>query len=111
HSLDPSLRTALHAIELKLMDTKAKFNGDRTKSRRNELAYPGFTARLRTMISGALAGPTGTHRRQYDVIVNEYKEALRRLKQIVNVDMPALNRKLNKAGAPWTPGRSLPRIK
>jgi photosystem II stability/assembly factor-like uncharacterized protein len=110
HRLDSSFNNSVRDIELKLMDINAKFRGDSTKSRRNESAYPGFNGRLSRMTSGALAGPTGTHRSQYDVIVSEYKEALRDIKRVLNVDMPALNRKLDKAGAPWTPGRPLPRI-
>ena len=62
--LDPALLNDVQALELKLMDINEAFNGDPTKSRRNESAYPGFRSRLRTMTSGAMGsteGPTNTH--------------------------------------------------
>ena len=108
--LEPEVGNDVRAIELKLLDVDAQFNGDPTKSRRNELAYPGFNSRLRRMVSGALAGPTGTHRAQYDIVVNEYKKALAEVQAVLRSDLPRLNQKLDKAGAPWTPGRALPKI-
>ena len=110
HGLDPKLELEARAIELKLMDVAEKFSGDRTKSQRNENAYPGFSSRLRTMASGALAGPTGTHRAQYDIVVKEYKDALAALNVVLRRDLPVLNKKLDQAGAPWTPGRAIPKL-
>ena len=112
--LDPALLNEVRALELKLLDINEAFSGDPTKSRRNESAYPGFRSRLRTMTSGAMGsteGPTDTHRQQYEIIVAEYQGVAEQVSQLLDVDLPALNAKLDAAGAPWTPGRSIPAIK
>lgn len=112
--LDPALLNDVRALELKLMDINEAFNGDPTKSRRSESAYPGFRSRLRTMTSGAMGsteGPTDTHRQQYEIIVAEYQGVAEQVSQLLDVDLPALNAKLDAAGAPWTPGRKVPDIK
>ena len=109
--LAPSLKVEIRKLELELMDINEKFNGDPTKSRRNESAYPGFNSRLRTMMFGAMGsseGPTGTHMQQYDIVVEEYEEVIDELREIVDSKIPALNEKLDEAGAPWTPGRGIP---
>ena len=110
-NLDPEMQIDLREIEERLMDVREKFNGDPTKSRRNEMAYPGFMSRLRTMMFGAMGsttGPTGTHRAQYDIVLAEYEEVIDDLRKIIEDDLPAMNEKLDDAGAPWTPGRGIP---
>ncbi len=112
--LPPATLNEVRELELQLTDILEKFNGDPTKSRRNESAYPGFTSRLRTMMSGAMGsteGPTGTHMQQYDVVVDEYQQVSDQLKELVDEKIPALNEKLDEAGIPWTPGRGIPDIK
>ncbi len=111
--LDPSILIQLRSLEERLLDIDEKFNGDPTKPRRNEAAYPGFNSRLQTMMFGAMAstaGPTGTHRGQYDIIVEEYKDVIGKLLEITETELPAINKKLDEAGAPWTPGRGIPKI-
>ena len=112
--LDPELMNEIRSLELELTDINEKFNGDPTKSRRNESAYPGFLSRLRTMVMGAMGsteGPTGTHMQQYDIVVDEYESISDQLDKLVNKKLPALNKKLDEAGAPWTPGRRIPDLK
>ena len=112
--LDPALLQDVRALEVKLMDINEAFNGDPTKSRRSESAYPGFRSRLRTMMSGAVGsteGPTETHRQQFAIIAAEYQGVAEQVSQLLDVDLPALNAKLDAAGAPWTPGRKIPGIK
>ena len=109
--LDVTLVNEVRELELRLMDVMEKFNGDPTKSRRNESAYPGLQSRIRTMMGGAmssLTGPTGTHRNQYDIAGEEYEEVIGDLRTLVDEDIPALFEKLDEAGAPWTPGRKIP---
>ena len=48
---------------------------------------------------------------EYDIVVAEYEEVIGDLRQLVETDLPALNEKLDEAGAPWTPGRKIPDIK
>ena len=111
--LDYGLLKEVRELELELMDIREKFNGDRTKSRRNESAYPGFNSRLRTMMFGAMGsteGPTGTHMQQYEIVLEEYRAVEQQLREIVKTKVPGLDQKLDDAGAPWTPGRNIPDI-
>ena len=112
--LDSEMQIELRAVEEKLMDVREKFNGDPTKSRRNEAAYPGFMSRLNTMMKGAMGsttGPTETHKAQYGIVLEEYEEVIDDLKAILAEDLPGINEKLDEAGAPWTPGRGIPELK
>ncbi len=112
--LDPALLNEVRRLELMILDIKEKFDGDPTRARRNEAAYPGFMGRLRTMMFGAMGsfeGPTTTHMRQYDIVRDEFEQALAMIRKLVDEEIPALNRKLDEAGAPWTPGRDIPAIK
>ncbi len=112
--LDPAMLNEVRALEIRLMDIMEKFDGDPTKSRRNEAAAPGINSRIQNMMSGAMGsteGPTGTHRRQYEIAVEEYEAVIGDLRQLVETDLAALHQKLDEAGAPWTPGRKIPEFK
>ena len=109
--LDFEMLKEVRELEIELMDIREKFNGDPTKSRRNESAYPGFTSRLRTMMLGAMGsteGPTGTHMQQFDIVLDEYKSVEQQLRELVDTKIADLNQKLDEAGAAWTPGRKIP---
>lgn len=109
--LDPEMGNQVRALEIRLMDILEKFNGDPTKTRRNESAYPGLQSRIRTMMGGAmssLTGPTGTHQRQYEIAGEEYEEVIGDLRTLIEDDVTALFDELDEAGAPWTPGRKIP---
>ncbi len=110
-NLELTLLNEVREVKTRLMDVMEKFNGDPTKTRRNESDYPGFAGRVRTMMFGAMAsyeGPTGTHRNQYEVVDEEFSEALESLREILETAIPGLQDKLDSAGAPWTPGRKIP---
>ncbi len=112
--LEPEMLNDVHNLQMQLRDITEKFDGDPTKSRRNEAAYPGFNSRLRTMMFGAMGsteGPTGTHKKQFDIVLDEYQQVADTLKQLVEQEIPDLNKRLDDAGAPWTPGRGIPEVK
>lgn len=112
--LDASLLNDVRAIKLQLMDVMEQFEGDPTKPQRNEPAAPGISRRVRTMMFGAMGsteGPTGTHKRQYEIALKQFQKASKELEKIVNVEIPKLSKKLDAANAPWTPGRKIPRVK
>ena len=96
------------------MDVMERFNGDPTKARRNESAPVGLNSRIRTMMFGAMGsseGPTGTHRRQYEIARKEFEAAVKELRAIAEQELPAFHNELDKANAPWTPGRKIPVLK
>ncbi len=109
--VDPALWKDIRALQIRLLDLQEKFDGDRTRSRRNEDAMPGLQSRLRSAMFGAMgstAGPTGTHRRQYEIALEEFETLSDDLKTLIEEDVPAMLERLDELGAPWTPGRKLP---
>ena len=109
--LDPALENEVRALEIRLLDIEEKFDGDPTKTKRNEAEAPGLNGRLRNAMFGAMGsteGPTGTHRRQFEIAGEEFEAVVGDLRTLVEVDLAALHEKLDEAGAPWTPGRKIP---
>lgn len=109
--VDPALWKEIRALQLRLLDVQEKFSGDPTRSKRSEDAMPGLSSRLSTAMFGAMGstiGPTGTHRRQYEIASEEFDAVMVELNKILDTDLPALHKRLDDLGAPWTPGRRIP---
>ncbi|MEW5915927.1 MAG: glycosyl hydrolase, partial [Gemmatimonadota bacterium] len=53
----------------------------------------------------SLGRPTATHQEQYQIASELFAIELTKLQQIVSRDVPALERELERVGAPYTPGR------
>ena len=51
------------------------------------------------------ARPTQTQMDQYTHAAAEFEGVLAQLRQLIEVDLQALENKMEAAGAPWTPGR------
>ena len=56
-------------------------------------------------------GPTKTHRADYQIAREEFQEVYGQLKKLIEVDFVNLQKKLEAAGLPWTPGRPIPKLK
>jgi hypothetical protein len=109
--VDPALWNEIRALQVRLQDIQEKFAGDPTRTKRNEDAMPGLQRRLSTAIMGAMSsteGPTGTHRRQYEIAGEEFEAVLVELRKLLDEDMPSISKKFDELGAPWTPGRPIP---
>jgi photosystem II stability/assembly factor-like uncharacterized protein len=101
----------LRRIELALKDVRARLAGDPVRARLSEPRAPGILDRL-AQIAGTdwhtTTGPTETERRSLDVAESELSEAKDALDGLLTTDIPELEQALNRAGAPWTPGRRPP---
>jgi hypothetical protein len=53
----------------------------------------------------SIASPTQTQVNQYKVAAQEFEAVLVQLHQLIEVDLAKLEKQLEAAGAPWTPGR------
>jgi photosystem II stability/assembly factor-like uncharacterized protein len=107
-----TLRDEARALELRLMDLRERLTGDPTRPRRNEPAMPGIVDRVQTAVYGSYGvttQPTGTHRQMYDLARREFEEVYADLRQLIEADLPALEDRLEAAGAPYTSGRRMPR--
>ncbi len=53
----------------------------------------------------SLARPTATHEQQYQITLDLFGVQRAALRQLVESDVPAIERELDRLGAPYTPGR------
>lgn len=109
--VDPEVWNEVRALQIKLLDLDEAINGDNTRAQRNEDSMPGIQGRLRGAMFGAMGsteGPTATHQRQYEIAAEQFKAIEGDLRNVLEKEVPELFKKLDKMGAPWTPGRKLP---
>jgi len=109
--VDGNLLSEARSLELRLMDLQEAMNGDRTLPRRGEAAMPGIQGRIRTVIFGSMSStsaPTATQQEGYRIAAALFTETYDDLKQLIEVDLPAFQQRLEAAGVPWTPGRGMP---
>jgi hypothetical protein len=105
---DGDLALQVRELERRLEDIRIELDGDASVARRNEATAPSISDRLNTVIYGQWAtttNPTTSHRHGYELASQQFTPLLARLKQLVTVDLVALENKAEVAGAPWTPGR------
>ena len=117
-----SIRSALHeapaaeaqlgpeadAIEKQNTEILRAMRGDVALAARNENIAPSINDRMTGIMEGerfSLAKPTQTHITDYAIASEELTAQLARFKNLVQVDLAKLEREMEAAGAPWTPGR------
>jgi hypothetical protein len=72
-----------------------------------EADVPGIVTRLRSITAGhwqSTYGPTATHRRSLEIAVRDLEQVMPELRK-AEADLQQLERRLEAAGAPYTPGR------
>ena len=105
---DPALAERLRDVESRLRDLLVDLRGDRVVRSHAEPTSPSILERVEQIISGhwtSTAGVTGTHRRNYRIAADAFDPLLERLRQLIGVDLVAIEDELEAAGGPWTPGR------
>lgn len=88
-------------------------SGDRIWRSHNEGVPASIAERIQAAASpgrGATQHPTKTAQEQYQIGTDELAVQIPKLRKLVEVDINALERQLDAAGAPATPGR-LPELK
>jgi len=98
----------LQGIDARLNVLQTKLRGDRTKARLEEPTSPSIRSRVEEIVGDqwdVTSAPTKTQRDAYDYASDEFREALGQLRELIEKDLAELERKLEAAGAPWTPGR------
>ncbi|NOZ63110.1 MAG: glycosyl hydrolase [Calditrichaeota bacterium] len=96
------------ALEASVDSLLIKFVGDRTISRRNENPPTSLSSRLRTMAythRRSTSDITTTEKDAYKIIKDEFVPLYQKVKEIHDVRLPELEKKLEAIKAPWTPGR------
>ena len=83
-------------------------SGDAEMAKRNEPVASSINDRTEAIMEGerfSLAKPTQSHVEDYNIAAAEFAEQLGRLRTLVEVDLAKLEKDMDAAGAPWTPGR------
>ncbi len=97
----------LAAVEADLNDLLVGLRGDRSKARRNEPVEPSIVDRVNRVVEGQLGTtqpPTATARDGYRWAAAAFADHLAALRAL-DERLVGLERDLESAGAPWTPGR------
>jgi photosystem II stability/assembly factor-like uncharacterized protein len=105
---DPKLGATARRIERELDTLLIGLRGDEVMARRNEPTAMSTADRVNAIVGAqwsATVAPTGTSRQAYDAASEAFDKQLAALRGLVDTDLRALEAAMEKAGAPWTPGR------
>ena len=100
------LTADVKSIESGLRDLRIKMNGDRAAGILDIDKPPHISNRINFMLYEmyySTSAPTKTHQDAYAIAKEEFEPVLNDLRKLVNEDLKALQEKLQKAGAPYTP--------
>ncbi len=107
-ALDPVLDQRARTLELELEAISSALSGDEFLGAQNENQPPAIVDRIQNIVYSswyASSEPTGTQRDGYRIASAAFESELAKLKALATGALPALETELEKAGAPWTPGR------
>jgi len=105
---DDKLSDEADALEQRLLDISIALDGDPGPLARNETLPPAISDRVDRVVESqwsTTAGPTQTDLEAYRLASEAFAPVLADLRKLVEVDLRALEEKMENAGAPWTPGR------
>jgi hypothetical protein len=104
---DEAMLADVEALQQRLNDLLVTLRGDRSQARREEISLYALSQRAARAVYGtsnATSAPTQTHRDAYRYAAEELPGVLAELESLVEA-LAELERRLDAAGAPWTPGR------
>jgi len=105
---EKQLGAAADSIEQRNRAILRALRGDTEMQKRNEPVSSSINDRVNAIMEGerfALAKPTQNHVDDYNIAAAEFSEELGTLHALVEVDLAKLEKDMEAAGAPWTPGR------
>lgn len=107
-NLDKQLYDLRHA----LLELDGQLNGNRSKQQVGEKNKPTINYRLDVAESSTMSstyGPTPAHKRSLEIAKTQFREFKIALEDILNVQLPKLEKALQDAGAPWIKGQPIPK--
>jgi photosystem II stability/assembly factor-like uncharacterized protein len=107
-AVEKQLGAAADSIEQRNREILRALRGDTEMQKRNEPVPTSINERVNAILEGerfALTKPTQTHLDDYNIAAGEFAEGLSKLHALVEVDLTKLEKDMEAAGAPWTPGR------
>ena len=109
---DPTVLDAdLGNIKAQLYRLEEALRGNRSRAGVGEAVPHTILRRLNVVKTGnrlSTYGPTPTHRRSLEIAQLEFAPLLEELRQLLEINLPELEHRMENAGVPWTPGRPLP---
>jgi hypothetical protein len=108
---DASLDMEVRALERRLAELREVAYGNEAQDELGEPVPHSIGRRLSSAYMGTVLstyGPTPNHQQTLAIAKEELEEVKAGLEQLVDVDLQAFEEKLDTAGVPWTPGRSVP---
>jgi hypothetical protein len=103
-----SLHDQARALQRRLSAILIALQGDRRLGARSVPAPTAISERANNIsseLNRTLGRPTTTHEQQFQIASELFAAERSALKALVETDVPALERELEQAGAPYTPGR------
>jgi hypothetical protein len=97
-----------NALEKQLRDIFQALTGDKTISKRYGNQPPSIYSRISRLLysyRSSTSDPTQTMKDQYQAAGELFEPILAKLKKLVEEDLKKLETEMEKAKAPWTPGR------
>ncbi len=104
---DTVLLAESQKLQTELNDILVQLRGDRTKSARNVFTPPSISQRVNRVAGSqwdTTTAPTTTNQKDYEWAAEAFATELDRLKTLAAA-LDIFENQLEKAGAPWTPGR------
>jgi chaperonin cofactor prefoldin len=96
------------ALDRRTNEILMALTGDATARRRNINTPPSINDRVGYVVGAqrmSISRPTQTQINQYNAAAQDFEAVLAQLRQLIEVDLARLEKQLEAAGAPWTPGR------
>jgi hypothetical protein len=107
---DPKMGDEVRALEKKLRAAMTPLSGDSVVRRRSEASSPSLMDRVSAQLAST-SPMTATATRDYEIAAAGFETLIENIRTLVDVEMKTLGDRLEAAGAPWTPGRGVPRWK
>jgi hypothetical protein len=111
--LAPTTRTQWTSLRDRQRDLDRALNGDKVISERNGVQPPSVVERLGEVAWGqwrSSSGPTAQHRQEIELVVTQLRPLLDQLRDMGEMEIPALEKELEQQDAPYIPGR-LPELR
>jgi hypothetical protein len=102
------LEAQADSIEQRDNEILRALRGDVALAARNENVPTSINDRMNNIMDGerfAITRPTQTHLDAYAIAADEFSQQLAKLRTLIQVDLAKLEKDMEAAGAPWTPGR------
>jgi photosystem II stability/assembly factor-like uncharacterized protein len=108
-SADTVLLRRVRIMTDRLKDAQEALGGDPTMANRNEPTPPSLVGRLQGAVGAnwgnTLEAPTPAQLADIETVRSKYQEILAQIRQLIEVDLKALEQSAEQAGVPWTSGR------